>query len=202
MLGDVSQSSSSKEDQKFSSSEKESQEPEDSRGMSSQPGQDDDGLLHLLDYDHELGESEEEVMRAEEERILSELEWTTAGGLITKATEIGGEAAGTTIKLVALDMDGTLLNSDVLVPEENQRALVECERTGAAARSLTALRVTRTPPTSAAPPTATAAARASTAAATPASTTDQTPQVTLAPTHTMLDNTRVTCQVAARGPCP
>ena len=88
------------------------------------------GLLHLLDYDHELGESEEEVMRAEEERILSELEWTTDGGLITKATEIGGEAAGTTIKLVALDMDGTLLNSDVLVPEENQRALVECERRG------------------------------------------------------------------------
>ncbi len=100
------------------------------------------GLLHLLDYDHELSEEAEEVMKREEERILRKLQWTSDGGLISQATgsgtgevasKKGGESSGEKkrgIKLVAFDMDGTLLNSDVLVSAENRAALEECERRG------------------------------------------------------------------------
>ena len=89
------------------------------------------GLLHLLDYDHELSGRDEEVMKAEEERILEALNWTPKGGLITMSTEGSpSETRSREIKLVALDMDGTLLNSDVLVSQKNAEALMECERKG------------------------------------------------------------------------
>jgi len=90
------------------------------------------GLLHLLDYDHELSEGDEVLMKNEEERILVGLGWTAEGGLIAKSIEGAQESEGETkkVKLVALDMDGTLLNSDVLVPDRNREALEECEKRG------------------------------------------------------------------------
>jgi hypothetical protein len=37
------------------------------------------GLLHLLGFDHERGEEDEEEMEKEEEHILSTLDWTGKG---------------------------------------------------------------------------------------------------------------------------
>ncbi|KAK9867453.1 hypothetical protein WJX84_002155 [Apatococcus fuscideae] len=101
------------------------------------------GLLHLLGYDHELGEKAHAAMAAAEACIMSELSWKGEGLIAaagqssetissssgtslgsTQSRSLPGVRAGTRlqdrqrdaggaseIKLLALDMDGTLLDS-------------------------------------------------------------------------------------------
>ena len=82
------------------------------------------GILHLLDYDHEVSAEAEAEMAREEARILSALGWAQGGGLIAEATERPA------VRLVALDMDGTLLDSGVRVPGKNAAALEELKSRG------------------------------------------------------------------------
>ena len=85
--------------------------------------------------ENELSDRDEKIMRDEEERILKALKWTSDGGLITQSVDVDGDSSesGSKIKkirLVALDMDGTLLNEKVLVSQKNQEALLECQKQG------------------------------------------------------------------------
>ena len=101
------------------------------------------GLLHLLGHDHEGDQAESlgPAMAAAELTILKEMEWE-GGGLIAAAAaqeeeeESDSPAASSTqtqtrsagpirqkIRLLGLDMDGTLLNSNVEVSERNAAAV-------------------------------------------------------------------------------
>eukprot|EP00854_Cymbomonas_tetramitiformis_P011465 gene11465-13551_t len=88
------------------------------------------GLLHLLGHDHEgqAGQAEAAAMAKQEQRLLQGLGWG-AEGLITKAAiagqpsprtpsgGVGGSHGSVRPKLLLLDMDGTLLNSQVQITE-------------------------------------------------------------------------------------
>ena len=93
------------------------------------------GLLHLLGHDHELSDEDERRMNSEEQRILQKLGWDS-GGLISKSLAGDGEGEGAPTnakakpRLVATDMDGTLLNDDVEISARNREALEECQRRG------------------------------------------------------------------------
>eukprot|EP00216_Chloropicon_sp_CCMP2111_P005782 CAMPEP_0198239700 /NCGR_PEP_ID=MMETSP1446-20131203/5043_1 /TAXON_ID=1461542 ORGANISM="Unidentified sp, Strain CCMP2111" /NCGR_SAMPLE_ID=MMETSP1446 /ASSEMBLY_ACC=CAM_ASM_001112 /LENGTH=552 /DNA_ID=CAMNT_0043922335 /DNA_START=92 /DNA_END=1750 /DNA_ORIENTATION=+ len=90
------------------------------------------GLLHLLDYDHERSEEHARVMLEEEERILKKLNWTASEGLIAQSLHGASTASlgkrEKPVKLIALDMDGTLLNNDLVISDANREALMECKR--------------------------------------------------------------------------
>ncbi|GJM90652.1 hypothetical protein PR202_ga06953 [Eleusine coracana subsp. coracana] len=101
------------------------------------------GLLHLLGFDHELGEEAEEEMEKEEERILNTLEWK-GKGLIRSAYDAdtnvehlqnSGDANSNIEKMsqrqepqtklshIICDIDGTLLNHDGCLHEESIESL-------------------------------------------------------------------------------
>lgn len=91
------------------------------------------GLLHVLDYDHELGPEACEEMEAEENRILSALGWKS-GGLIhasskpSKVVPVDSDDDGpivskTKFKILFCDMDGTLLNTKSFVTRKTADAL-------------------------------------------------------------------------------
>lgn len=106
------------------------------------------GLLHVLDYDHELGPEASEEMEEEENRILSALGWKVKGlihatsslaheveGKVGKASKVfpladidsDGDTALTTSKskfrILFCDMDGTLLNTKSFVTQKTADAL-------------------------------------------------------------------------------
>ncbi|KAG0611083.1 hypothetical protein M758_7G113900 [Ceratodon purpureus] len=109
------------------------------------------GLLHVLDYDHELGPEASKEMEEEENRILSALGWKVKG-LIHAASSIGREADGevgkadgkasrvfplgdidsdgdsaviskSKFRILFCDMDGTLLNTKSFVTQKTADAL-------------------------------------------------------------------------------
>ncbi|VVB09029.1 unnamed protein product [Arabis nemorensis] len=100
------------------------------------------GLLHLLGFDHEIGEEAEKEMEEEEELLLKSLGWK-GKGLIQSAYEFEKIAKPQPEKLddrkkgdglrfyrpkfsyIFCDMDGTLLNSRSQISEANAKALKE-----------------------------------------------------------------------------
>lgn len=96
------------------------------------------GLLHVLDYDHELGPEAEKEMEEEENRILSVLGWKVKGLIHAsnnapdgKASKIfpvdsDGDSAVITkskFRILFCDMDGTLLNTKSFVTRTTADAL-------------------------------------------------------------------------------
>ncbi|KFK32536.1 hypothetical protein AALP_AA6G255900 [Arabis alpina] len=100
------------------------------------------GLLHLLGFDHEIGEEAEKEMEEEEELLLKSLGWK-GKGLIQSAYEIekiakpqpetlddrkkgdGLRFYRPKFSYIFCDMDGTLLNSNSQVSKANAKALKE-----------------------------------------------------------------------------
>lgn len=101
------------------------------------------GLLHVLDYDHELGPEASKEMEEEENRILSALGWKVKGliysssvacdtnGKTTKGlglAELDSDRdsaviSKTKFKVLFCDMDGTLLNTKSKITQKTADAL-------------------------------------------------------------------------------
>lgn len=92
------------------------------------------GLLHLLGFDHELGAEEAKVMADQEAMLMTQQGWEGQG--LIDAVNSCPASSGTTangigwsqeqLKIVCLDMDGTLLNSKSEFSEETVRAVQRC----------------------------------------------------------------------------
>lgn len=97
------------------------------------------GLLHVLDYDHELGPEASKEMEEEENRILSALGWKTKG-LIHHASSLANPKPSkvfpidsddddnaviskSKFRILFCDMDGTLLNTKSFITRETADAL-------------------------------------------------------------------------------
>ncbi|KAK3152540.1 hypothetical protein QOZ80_2BG0160360 [Eleusine coracana subsp. coracana] len=101
------------------------------------------GLLHLLGFDHELGEEDEEEMEKEEERILNTLEWK-GKGLIRSSYDVDTniehlqnsadvnsniekmshrQKPQTKLSHIICDIDGTLVDHDGCLHEESIESL-------------------------------------------------------------------------------
>lgn len=101
------------------------------------------GILHLLGYDHEIGPEAAHTMAHQEMLIMQQLEWKGRGLIEAVGGDSGGEETGSTgtlvhaeavgrgaiepdIKLVCLDMDGTLLNSASQISHFTAKILSQC----------------------------------------------------------------------------
>ena len=106
------------------------------------------GLLHLMGFDHETGAQDAQIMRRAESSILSVLGFN-GEGLVAMADEREEDShsvsnisvphievhrpppsAFQAIKVVALDMDGTLLNSSGLVDDVTAKAIARVQAAG------------------------------------------------------------------------
>lgn len=91
------------------------------------------GLLHVLDYDHELGPEASEEMEEEENRILTALGWKSKGLIhaSSKPSKVfpidsDGDSAvlsKSKFKILFCDMDGTLLNTKSFITRKTADAL-------------------------------------------------------------------------------
>lgn len=105
------------------------------------------GILHLLGYDHEIGPEAARDMAQQEVLIMQQLGWKGRGLIEAVGTDSSDEFSGSTgtvvhgemgrlpagaatdahdIKLVCLDMDGTLLNSASQISHVTARVLRQC----------------------------------------------------------------------------
>jgi len=97
------------------------------------------GVCHLLGHDHEGALAEAGRMAVEEDALLEALGWA-GEGMVSKAglraeAEGGGEEpaeeqGGPAVKLLALDLDGTLLDSDCRVPGAAAEAVRAAQAAG------------------------------------------------------------------------
>jgi rRNA maturation RNase YbeY len=85
------------------------------------------GLLHVLDYDHELGPEASKEMEDEENRIVAALGWQSKGLIRSQnPNPIDGDTAvlsKTKFRILFCDMDGTLLNSKSFITPKTADAL-------------------------------------------------------------------------------
>ncbi|KAL8139266.1 hypothetical protein V2J09_005287 [Rumex salicifolius] len=105
------------------------------------------GLLHLLGFDHELGEEAEEEMESAEELLLKNLGWKGKGLIKSACVDVNGgtlhvedsddrKKEGSLrfyrpkFKYIFCDMDGTLLNSKTQLTKTNANALKEATSRG------------------------------------------------------------------------
>lgn len=105
------------------------------------------GILHLLGYDHEIGPQAAHTMAQQEVAIMQQLGWKGMGLIDAVGSDESDEASGSTttrvhgvsssssreaamdahdVKLVCLDMDGTLLNSASQISHLTTQILKEC----------------------------------------------------------------------------
>jgi rRNA maturation RNase YbeY len=77
------------------------------------------GTLHLLGMDHEVSESEAEVMAAAEQEVLKALGWKVTGLTRRASGESTSDSSSTTLttqrSVLVTDLDGTLLNENSVI---------------------------------------------------------------------------------------
>eukprot|EP00892_Ulva_mutabilis_P006781 jgi/Ulvmu1/4475/UM002_0200.1 len=105
------------------------------------------GILHLLGYDHEMGPEAAHAMAQQEVMLMQQLDWkgrglieavgskicdqsASSGSVVVHADEVTQTRASSTVgehvRVVCLDMDGTLLNSASQITPMTARVLQQC----------------------------------------------------------------------------